>query len=137
MEILTYDSEFTLVVLAISSLYFLFVASPLLMASFEILRKRREIKRPWLFLGTVAVIAYGLFSTILLLLLVPLMFYDAFVAPQLIAAKFYYPEFLLSLGNAVEKYGWIILPLLLVVLSLVSTVKISKRWAVICNAISS
>ena len=137
MEVLTYYTEFTFAVLEFTSIYVLFVTSPIVMAGFVIARERGAVKRPWLFLGTVTVVAYGLVTTILLLLLIPLMLYDIFVAPQLIAASFDYPEFLLIIGKGINDFGWIILPLLLVVISLVTTIRISQRWTSICNAISS
>lgn len=122
--------------LTIAALYLAATTSPIWVPAVIVIRNRRNFSRPWLFVGVIACLAYGLLFLLFFVLYLPFVMYAIYVAPQLEAAGLNPGKAILAILEFTATYNWFIGPGILLATSIFTTKKVKGRWNGICNALA-
>src|SRR5690606_10535920 len=120
--------------IAIASAYFIISFAPIWLPAIKAFRRKSRLPRPFLFVGTVAALVYGVFSFLVFAVLLPVQAYGIFVAPQLEAAGMAAGVGLLRVSLFFVNYWWAFIPPVQLALTWYVTLQLGRRWAYICAA---
>lgn len=119
-------------IIVIAVVYFIVSFVPVWFPAIRVFRHKARLPRPFLFVGVVSALVYGVFSFLVFVILLPLEAYSIFIAPQLEAAG-------MEAGGGIRRaldflisYWWIFVPLVQLVLTWYITSQVGKRWMYIC-----
>ena len=132
-----FPPETAVLVLLVSSAYFLVSWAPVIWPLLSTHKVRRTFPRRWLFILTILSLSYGLIIAILTLLTVPVTAYSAFVAPQLSATGFHGTDWLVRANNFFVSYWWLMLPPVLFASTFFLVRKLQPAWPSICAALAA
>lgn len=121
-------------IVAMAVVYCLISFAPVWWPAVFAFRRRAAFPRPYLFVGTVAALVYGVFSFLAFAILVPVEAYSIFIAPQLESAGLAHGAWLLSVARFFANYGWLLVPPVQLALTWIITLKVGRRWEHICAA---
>lgn len=121
-------------IVAMAVVYCLISFAPVWWPALFAFRRRAAFPRPYLFVGTVAALVYGVFSFLAFAILVPVEAYSIFIAPQLEAAGIAYGAWVVRGAGFFVNYWWLLLPPVQFALSWIITLKVGRRWEHICAA---
>jgi hypothetical protein len=119
----------------VSALVLIAVLFPILCAALFALRARPPIPRRFIFVVVTACLSYGLLFLFIVTVSIPLQLYTLFVAPPLQQAGRAYGPWLVSLGDFLASWGWLILPLVLAIASIAISRYLVQRWPKIIIAL--
>src|SRR5690606_14583206 len=120
--------------IAIASAYFIISFAPIWLPAIKAFRRKSRLPRPFLFVGTVAALAYGVFSFFAFAVLLPVEAYGIFIAPQLDAAGIATGAGLLRVSRFFVNSVWAFVPPIQLALTWYITAQVGRRWAQICAA---
>jgi hypothetical protein len=115
-------------VLAVGGLYILLALLPLLYPGYISFRARPVLPRRLLFVGVVAALSYGIETFFLVAIALPLEAYAVFIVPSLESSGHAYGYWLVSIARFIKHWGWLLLPILPVIASVVLTRYLMNRW---------
>lgn len=121
-------------IVAMAVVYCLISFAPVWWPAVFAFRRRAAFPRPYLFVGTVAALVYGVFSFLAFAILVPVEAYSIFIAPQLESAGLAHGAWLLSVARFFANYWWLLVPPVQLALTWIITLKVGRRWEHICAA---
>lgn len=121
-------------IIAIALVYFVISFAPIWMPAVAVLRSQPRLPRPFLFIGTVAALVYGVLSFLAFAVLLPVEAYGIFVAPQLEAAGMPVGAGLLRISGFFVNYWWVFIPPVQLALAWYVTSRVGRRWPHICAA---
>ena len=121
--------------LSIGVLYFLCLLAPILVSGFVVLRHRQEMPRRLLFIVAVTILSYGFLNFIGYAVNIPVAAYLIYIAPQLEASGHYAGQPFLSIARFGTHYWWFAFGPVLLVVSIVLTSYLGKRWSRIAGAL--
>ncbi len=120
---------------AIGGAYFLGTLAPVFASGFVVLRHRPAMPRPFLFVLTVTMLSYGILNFAGYVIDIPVAAYLMYVAPQLEASGHYASQPFTYVGAFVAQYWWVGFAPLLLIISILATRYLGKRWARIVEAL--
>ena len=97
-------------IIALASVYFIVSFAPVWLPAIKAFRPKSRLPRPFLFVGTVAALVYGVFSFLAFAVLLPVEAYGIFIAPQLEAAGMAAGAGLLRVSRFFVNYWWVFVP---------------------------
>ena len=121
-------------IIALASVYFIVSFAPVWLPAIKAFRPKSRLPRPFLFVGTVAALVYGVFSFLAFAVLLPVEAYGIFIAPQLEAAGMAAGAGLLRVSRFFVNYWWVFVPPVQLALTWYITSQVGRRWAYICAA---
>lgn len=121
-------------IVAMAVVYCLISFAPVWWPALFAFKRRAAFPRPYLFVGTVAAMVYGVFSFLAFAILVPVEAYSIFIAPQLEAAGVAYGAWVVSGARFFVNYWWLLVPPVQFALTWIITLKVGRRWEHICAA---
>ena len=115
--------------------YVLLTFAPLWWPAIVAWRARPALPRPWLFIGVVAALVYGVFSFLAFAIILPVEAYGIFVVPQLEDAGIAPPgvPVIRVFGIVVDSW-WLLIPLTQLFLTWYITRQLQAKWHHICSA---
>ncbi len=122
-------------IVVVGGLYILIGLLPLLYPSYVSFRTRPFLPRRHLFVGIVAALSYGIETFFLVAIAVPLEAYAVFIAPPLEHSGHPYGYWLVSTARFIKHWGWLFLPILPAMVSVVLTRYLVTRWARIIESL--
>ncbi len=138
MEIVeVFGPKLSILIVAVGVAYFLLSFAPVIWPAWLAFRHRPNMRRPWFFVGLVAVVVYGLFSFLAFALLIPVELYGVFVAPSLEAANMSYGAPVLATSRFVVQYWWLAVPPTQLFLTWWVSRRLQQRWERICDALAA
>ncbi|MFT3667523.1 MAG: hypothetical protein QM795_02770 [Pseudoxanthomonas sp.] len=114
--------------------YFLVSFAPVWWPALWAFRRRRSWPRPFLFVGIVAALVYGVFSFLGFAILLPMEAYGIFIAPQLEAADIVHGAWLVGISRFFANYWWLLIPPAQFAMTWIITRQVGRRWEHICAA---
>lgn len=121
-------------IIALALAYFIISFAPVWLPAIKAFRRKSRLPRPFLFVGTVAALVYGVFSFLAFAVLLPVEAYGIFIAPQLEAAGMEAGAGLLRISRFFVSYWWAFVPPVQLALTWYITSQVGRRWAHICAA---
>jgi hypothetical protein len=121
-------------IIVLASVYFVISFAPVWLPSLKAFRRKSRLPRPFLFVGTVAALVYGVFSFLAFAVLLPVEAYGIFIAPQLEAAGMASGAGLLRVSRFFVSYWWVFVPPVQLALTWYITSQVGRQWAYICAA---
>jgi hypothetical protein len=115
-------------IVAVGTLYSLLALLPLLYPGYVSFRKRPRLPRRLLFVGVIAALSYGIETFFLVAITLPLEAYAVFIAPPLESSGHPYGYWLVSIARFIKHWGWLLLPILPAIASVVLTRYLMNRW---------
>ena len=115
--------------------WFLITLAPVIWPAYR--ARKAALDRPWLFTVVVAALIYGALNFVLLVVAIPVVAYSVFIAPQLEAMGQPYGRFVVTGARFAEQYGWLVVPIVQLVTTVVLTRKLGRKWAAICSALAA
>jgi hypothetical protein len=126
-----------LLLAVVAAAYFLFSLAPVIWPALRAFPRRRALSRPWLFVGLVACVTYGLFSFFLFALMIPAQAYTIWLAPQFEEAGWPYGKHLVWTTRFLAEYWWIALPPLQLLVAFFVTRRFAAKWERICSSLAT
>ena len=123
-----FGSEILLEMVAIGLVFYIFVLAPIWIPSFQAYRYRKSLSRPFVFIGVVTCLSYGVFTFLIFAIVVPAEAYAMFIAPSLQDAGKAYGETAIIVIDFFGSYGWIFLVVLQLILTVILTNTLIKKW---------
>jgi len=119
----------------VALVYLLLSLAPVLWPAWRAFRRRDRLPRPFLFVGVVTGLSYGVMSFYVFTFAVPVETYTVFIAPQLQEAGIPHGEALVRMSNWVTDYWWVPSPLMLLAATVWLTAWLARRWDRVCDAL--
>ena len=136
-EFAGFPLEAIVAIVAVSIAYFILSWAPLLWPLIATHRNRKEFPHRWLFIATIASLAYGIVVALLCIVSIPLSVYQVFIAPQLQEVGFHLSDPLLKANELFLTWWWILLPPTVLYCTLYSTRKLKPAWPDVCQALTA
>ena len=133
MELINhFGLAFSATLIAIALVYFTIAFAPIWLPACRAFRRSSRLPRPFLFVGTVASLVYGIFTFLFVAFLIPLQVYGIHIAPSLEAAGIDSGRGVLHVLRFLVDYWWVYVTLTQLTLTWYITSRLGKRWAYIC-----
>ena len=118
--------------------YFLLVLFPLYWPAAHAIRHRTRLPRPYLFIGVITTIVYGAFAFLTYAVRVPLLLFTAYIEPALSGAGYPVDARLAThINQHIELYGTFLAVPFQVLMTILITVWLSRRWTKITQAFAA
>ena len=101
---------------------------PFLWPLFIAFRSATAMPHRWKFCVLVGLLVYGMFSAITFCSGIPIEAFLVHIVPQLEYTGYFNDSWIIEAARLLSNYGWLFVPLLLVVLTVIVTRSISLRW---------
>ena len=118
---------------AIAVFYFTIALLPVWWPALRAFRSRPRLPRPYLFVGVVAALVYGVSTFITVAIILPMAAVRIFIVPALEQAGVGYGTSLGHASNLFYEYGWIMLVPVEMLLTWYVTRRLAWRWAQVCS----
>ena len=133
-----FGEDITVGFAAIALVYFLLLLLPLYWPTSHAIRNRTRLPRPYLFIGVITTIVYGAFAFLTYAIRVPLLLYSGFFEPILSGAGYGGGAALASnINQYIELYGTFLAVPFQVLMTILLTRWLSRRWAKITQAFAA
>jgi len=129
-----FGPKLSAMLIGLALVYFIMSFAPVWLPAIIAFRRRSRFPRPFLFVGTVAALVYGVFSFLAFAVLLPTEVYGIFIAPQLEAAGIAAGARLIRISRFFVNYWWLFVPTVQLALTWYVTSQVGRRWAYICAA---
>ncbi|KRA45189.1 hypothetical protein [Pseudoxanthomonas sp. Root630] len=129
--------EMVALLAALAVAYFVVALMPAWWPALRAFRGKTRLPRPFLFVGVVAALVYGVYFLWGCIVLLPLEAYRIFIAPQLAAAGLPHGAWLVRGLDLVGGYGWLVAAAIQLVFTVWLTRRLARRWPSICAALSA
>ena len=123
-----FGSEMVFKMAAIGIVFYIVILAPVWIPGIQAYRHRNELARPFVFVCVVTCLSYGVFAFLLFLIAVPAEAYAIFIAPSLQEAGKPYGENVIKVIDFFSSYGWLLVVVLQIVLTVILTNKLIKKW---------
>lgn len=125
--------KLTALMIGVAVLYFIVALAPVWWPAIRVFRSRPRLPRPVLFVAVVACLVYGVFFLLGFVVLLPLEAYRVFLLPELDPAGGTQGHWLTTSLDWVSDYGWIVVVIAELALTIQLTRTLAPRWAHLCS----
>jgi hypothetical protein len=126
--------KFVLLLAALAVAFFVLVWLPLWWPAWR--ARRQHLPRPWLFAFVVAGLAYGFWTLLSLAVILPTGIYEVFFAPQFREWGHWQNDTLDDVLRWIVEYWWLAVVPLQVLVTLLLTRWLSRRWPGVCRGLA-
>lgn len=127
-----FGETFLAMLAAVAVLYFVVALLPVWWPALRAFRSRPRLPRPFLFVGVVAALVYGVSTFITLVAILPMAMVRIFIVPTLEQAGVGYGTPLGHVSHLFYEHGWIMLVPIEVLLTWYVTRRLAGRWTHLC-----